>query len=133
MRTLLLVAISALTGCATNAKFQENMNRWMGQSESSLISGMWPPASVYTVSDTEKVLTYQQSGQMVLPGQTYNTPVTTTTYGQVNSRPFSAQSTTYVPQQGAPTVIGLSCTVNVTITNGWVSRWQANGNHCVSR
>jgi hypothetical protein len=63
----------------------------------------------------------------------YTTPVTTNTTGYYNATPFNAQSTTYVPQQTAPTIIGLSCTVNITIHNGWVTAWRANGNNCVSR
>lgn len=133
MRHTIAVLALVLSGCATSAKFQANMDGWMGQSEGNLIAGMGPPQSVYPLDDYTKVLTYANSGQMVLPGQTYSTPMTTNTTGYVNNRPFNAQSTTYVPQQGPATVIGLSCTVNITVHNGFVTGWRANGNHCVSR
>lgn len=133
MRRAIAVLAVALVGCATNAKFQANMNGWMGQSEGALVSTMGPPASVYTLDADTKVLTYASHGQMVLPGQTYSTPVTTNTTGYMNTQPFNMQSTTYVPQQGPATVIGLSCVINITIHNGYVSASRANGNNCVSR
>lgn len=125
--------LASLPGCATHAKFAANMDGWIGQSELSLVSGMGVPRSVYTIDATSKVLTWTRSGQMVLPGQTYSTPVTTTTTGYVNNGAFNAQSTTYIPQQGAATVIGLNCTINVTLHDGQVTAWRSFGNHCVSR
>jgi hypothetical protein len=128
-----ILLLAALAGCATQAKFQANMDGWIGRSEASLVGGMGPPQSVYTIDATAKVLTWNHSGQVVLPGQTYTTPTTTNTTGYINNRPFNAQSTTYTQQQGAPTVIGLNCTVNVTLHDGFVTAWQSFGNNCVSR
>lgn len=122
-----------LAACATQKKFQANMNGWIGRSEADLISTMGPPQSVYSLDSDTKILTYVRSGQMVLPGQSYSTPVTTNTTGYYNAQPFNAQSTTYVAQQGPATVINMSCTVNLTIHSGSIAAWRANGNNCVSR
>jgi len=133
MRTIVLVAACAVAGCATTTKFRETMDGWMHSPEERFIAAYGPPQNVYMVSAEEKVLTYVQSSHAVIPGTVYSTPVTTTTYGQVGMQNFNARSTTYVPQQGAPTVIDLSCTINVTVRNGELVNWSANGNHCVSR
>lgn len=134
MKCLGLVAtVLLLGGCATSAKFSAKMDRWVGQSEGNLVEGLGPPQSVYTLDKDVKILTYSRQGQMVLPGQIYTTPVTTNTNGYYNNTPYSAQSTTYLQQQGAPMVIGMSCTINFTIHSGLVYAWRANGNNCVSR
>lgn len=130
---VLVVAAILLGGCATSAKFSAKMDSWVGQSEGNLVSGLGPPQSVYTLDKDVKILTYARQGQMVLPGQVYTTPVVTNTTGYYNNNPYNAQSTTYVQQQGAPMVIGMSCTINFTIHSGWVYAWSAHGNNCVSR
>lgn len=127
------LAAMALVGCATSAKFQTNMDNLMHEDVGRAIAYLGAPVNVYQIDADRKVLTFQSSGQMVLPGQTYNTAVTTNTTGYVNNRAFNAQSTTYVPQQGPATVIGLSCTVTVTTKYDLVIEWHANGNHCVSK
>jgi hypothetical protein len=133
MRRAIWMGALALAGCATQAKFESRLDSWMGHRESELLASYGPPQSVYTVSDHERVLTYVQTGQIVLPGQNYTTPMVTNTNGYVGGTNYHATSTTYLPQQGAPTVIGLSCTVNFTVVGEIVTRWRWQGNHCVSQ
>lgn len=142
MESLLAVAlIAALTGCATGAKFQTKMNGFVGQSEAAVVGAYGPPMNSYVLGDGSRVLQYTRGGQAVIPGMTTMQPVTTNTYGNMNlnqgfrqtSGNYSQTSTTYVPQQGAATVVNLACTVNFTIDKaGIVQAWRAEGNHCVS-
>jgi hypothetical protein len=134
MKRSAMLVLACLAGCATSGKFQANMDSMMGGDIGPVVSWLGPPANVFQVNASDKVYTFQSGGgQLVLPGQTYNTAVTSRTTGYVNSTPYTANTTTYVPQQGPATVIPLSCTVNVTTHNDVVNRWQANGNHCISK
>jgi hypothetical protein len=133
MKIAALISLLALIGCATSGKFQANMDSLMHEDVGRVIGWLGPPVNVYNMDDGRKILTFENHGQIVMPGQTYNTPMTTNTTGYVNNHPFNAQSTSYVAQQGPATVIGLSCTVSVTTKNDLVIDWRANGNHCVSR
>lgn len=143
MRIAALLAAVALTGCATNAKFQEDWNSMIGNHEIHVLSYYGPPQSSYTLADGSKVLTYTRSAQMVMPGATTYQPVTTNTRGNVTlnrgiqpmaTGTYTQQSTTYVQQQAPSTVIPLNCTVHVTIdAKAIVRSWQAQGNHCVAK
>lgn len=141
MRTLFTLAAILIAGCATQAKFQEKMNSFVGRSEAVLVGHYGPPLGSYTLTDGSKVLQYTRSGQMVLPGAQTTQAVTTNTTGNVtlnqglhqSTGNYNSTSTTYVPQQAPATVIQLGCTINFTIdAGGTVRAWSANGNHCVA-
>lgn len=143
MKTMIAAAALALllAGCATQAKFQDKMNSFVGRSEAVLVGAYGPPQSSYTLTDGSKVLQYSRSGQMVLPGATTTQPVTTNTTGNVTMNQglrqttgtYNQTSTTYVPQQAPSTIVQLGCTVNFTIdAGGTVRAWNASGNHCVA-
>lgn len=143
MRALLLATLTvALTGCATQAKFQAKMNNFIDQSEAVVIGIYGPPQSSYVLGDGTKVIQYTRGGTMVMPGATTYQPVTTNTYGNMTLNQglrtttgnYNQTSTTYVQQQGPAIPINLSCTVNFTIDKeGIVRRWNSEGNHCVSQ
>lgn len=133
--------LAALAGCATQAKFQDKMNSFVGRPEAVLVGAYGPPQGSYTLNDGSKVLQYARSGQMVLPGVTTTQPVTTNTTGNMTlnqgmrqtTGTYNQTSTTYVQQEAPSTVVQLSCTVNFTIDAGGVVRaWNASGNHCVA-
>jgi len=142
VKTILAAAVAALlVGCATNAKFQTKMEGFVGQPEAVVVGTYGPPQSSYQLTDGSKVLQYTRRSQMVMPGATTTTPVTTTTNGNVTlnqglrqtTGTYSQTSTTNVEQQAAPTVVHLGCTVNFTIDKAGVVRaWSAQGNRCVA-
>lgn len=138
---LYLIAVTAITGCATHGKFVSKMDGFVGQPERVIVSTYGPPQASHTLTDGSKVLQYSRGGQMVLPGSTTYQPVTTNTTGQVavyqglrQARgTYSQQSTTYEARQAPPTVVDLWCTVNFTIdAAGIVRAWSSSGNHCVA-
>lgn len=145
MKSLIAAAAAALVlaGCATHGKFVTKMDGFIGQPESVIVGMYGPPQSSYVLGDGSRVLQYTRGRQMVLPGATTYQPVRTTTTGNMTLQQgmslqqttgiYSATSTAWVPQQGAPTTINLSCTVNFTIgADGVVQRWASEGNHCVA-
>jgi len=143
MRLLLVIAqVAALAGCATQAKFQVKMDRFIGQSEALVVGTYGPPQNSYVLNDGTKVLQYTRGGTILMPGVTTSQPVTTNTTGSMTvnqgmrttTGTYNQTSTTYVPQQTAAVPINLSCTVNFTVDKeGIVRRWSAEGNHCVSQ
>jgi len=126
-------AVLALAGCATQEKFRAIMDTYIGASEQSLVSGLGIPSGSYAFNEHSKVLTFERSGQMVLPGVQTTQAVSSTTTGYVNSRPFTAQTTTYVPQQGAPMLIQMNCTIRFSLWDGVVRSYTWEGNNCKAR
>lgn len=115
-------AMVALTGCATQAKFKEGMDSWLGSTEGNLVSTLGPPMSVYPTGDGGKILSYSRGGNMQMPGSLNST---TRVYG----------NTAYTQTNVMPGAnIQLWCNVNFTLdSRGIVQQWNSNGNHCVSR
>ena len=137
-----LAAIVAMVGaCATHAKFEAKMNRFIGQPEGQLVGMYGPPQASYQLNDGSRVLQYTRGGTMVIPGAQTMQPATTNTTGnltlnqgmQQTTGVYNSTSTTYVPHQAPGTAVQFSCTVNFTIDQGGIIRqWRASGNHCVS-
>ena len=121
-KLMVMLAVSALAGCATQAKFETMLSTWVGADENRLISQWGPPDSVYPMTDGSKILTYRRAGQQFVPG--YAT-ATTTTYGN--------QSFTQV--NGSPgMMIAQNCKIDWTVRpDGRVSQWRWEGNACKSR
>ena len=141
-RFIPLLAVLVFSGCATQAKFQAKMDNFIGQSERVVVGTYGPPQNSYVLSDGSKVIQYTRGGSVIIPGTTTYKPVTTNTYGNVTlhqglrttTGAYNQTSTTYVQQQAPSTPINLSCTVNFTIDkDGIVQRWNAEGNHCVTK
>jgi hypothetical protein len=122
-KLLMVVAVLSLSACATRANYEAALNSWIGHPESELVGAWGPPVNGYTAPDGVRILTYNSSGQMTLPG----TPPSYTTNCVGN--------TCYTNPVGGtrPTTINLSCATNFTVTNGVISTWRYQGNNCVSR
>ena len=117
-----LLAVVALTGCATAEKYEAILNTFVNQPERSLIHGWGPPASVYE-SCGDKYLTYQDSRTAYLPGSapTYQTQVIGNT----------AYTSSY---GGSPGFIAhMSCKTTFTVVGGMVKSWRYEGNNCRAR
>ena len=119
----LLIALAFIvSGCATAAKFQKNMDSWINQPESQLLSQYGPPHRVYE-SGGVKYLTYGNSRTAVIPGTnpTYQSTVVgntvyTNSYG------------------GTPAVpVNLSCDITFEVVNGYINRVTWRGNNCVAK
>lgn len=118
---LALFVAFLLVGCATTENYEKILRSWIGSSEGALISSWGAPDSNYTSGD-RTYLTYVRSGSMTIPGTapTYQTQVIGNT----------AYTTSY---GGSPaTTIGLHCKTTFTVSNGRITNWRYQGNHCVA-
>lgn len=120
-RLSLLIIMLTLSGCATEAKYQEILRGWVGQDELSLVRGWGPPARSYEAGG-HKFLEYSREGNMYLPGTapTYQTSV----YGN------TAYTNTY---GGTPAMnIALSCITTFEIAEGKIVGGTWRGNNCTA-
>lgn len=118
---LLFTLAFFVSGCATAEKFQKNMETWVNQPESKLLSQYGPPHRVYE-SGGVKYLTYANSRTAVIPGT--NPSYQSTVIG----------NTIYTDSYGGtPSVpVNLSCTITFEIVNGYINRVTWRGNNCVA-
>lgn len=125
MRGLVLgfIAMLALAGCATTARYEQVLASWVGETEGALVSSWGPPVDVYQAPDGMRVLTYRSAGNIFIPG---TSPTYTSTV---------VGNTVYTQAHGgtAPTSIPLACTTNFTVVGGVITSWRWQGNNCTSR
>lgn len=124
MRRLLmtLLLVFGLVGCATEAKYGQMLDTWLGSSESELISKWGVPSSVYE-ADGVKYLTYRYSATGYVPGTpaTYQTNVIGNTIytNKIGGTPGMAYQS--------------SCDTTFTVKGGKIVYWSWQGNACRMR
>ena len=110
-----------LAGCATEAKYGEMLDTWMGASESQLVSSWGVPHSVYE-ADGVKYLTYRNSATGYVPGTapSYQTNI--------------VGNTIYTNRIGGTPgyVISRWCDTTFTVRDGRIVNWSWKGNGCRS-
>jgi hypothetical protein len=138
LRPSILLSI-LLAGCATTSGYEA---MWVGDSADHLVSVWGPPQQEYRQSAGGRVLEYQRSGQVVLPGVTTYQPQTTYTSGTISAvgstgnyvnGSYGGTTTTFVPHISAPTVISKQCVTRFTADpSGRITSWAWQGNACRS-
>lgn len=100
-----------LAGCATEGKFREKLQTYVGTDVNSAIEHLGPPTSVYTMPNGNKSYTWMRSaGSMAMAS--YNP------YG------YSAYGTSFM----------IYCKVTMTANaSNEIINWHYEGNQCVSR
>jgi hypothetical protein len=142
-QTSRLVLLSLLlASCATTAGYEAVLQTWVGDTTDHLVSVWGIPHQEYRQNGGGKILEYERSGQIVLPGQTTYQAQTTYTSGTVSgvgsngnavNGSYDGTSTTYVPHTSAPTVIQRSCVTRFAAdANGRITNWAWQGNSCRS-
>jgi hypothetical protein len=134
LSTMILMLI-ALVGCATTGGYEAVLQTWVGDTADHLVSVWGVPQQEYSLNGGGKVLQYERSGQIVLPGTTIYQPQTTYSAGTVSGSGLNASyngtATTYVPQISAPTVISQRCVTRFTAdASGRIVNWSWQGNAC---
>lgn len=131
---LFLLFTLALGACATTAGYEAILNTWKGVTEEKLVAKWGPPRSVYKQSNGGRILTYNRSRSVYVPGTTTTTPqsnfVTTVVGGQMVSGYVTTDVTTTTP--GYTT--NLSCTTHFYVNaSGIIYSWRWRGNSCRAR
>lgn len=129
---VIVLAISLIAGCATNAKFVENLKSWEGNHADGLIVAWGPPQSESTLSNGEKVLQYYY-GRNVNVSFPVTTPTTTQHYGTVNGQSFHGYSTSTQTQMYNSNVHYWCKIVFRTNSAGYIYSWRWEGNNCVAK
>lgn len=121
MKNMLIALVFGflLAGCATEAKYNEMLDTWMGSQESELISKWGVPSSVYETDGT-KYLTYRYSSTGYVPGTppSYQTNI--------------IGNTVYTNRVGGTSgmVYQSSCDTTFTVKSGKIVHWSWQGNAC---
>lgn len=118
-------ACASLSGCATQAKYKEKLNTWIGAPVDNLVSSWGYPSSQLTAPNGNTVYVYERSGGYVTP-TTSTTNASVTGYG--NSAYGTATTTTYGGQ-----FISMSCRTFFEVgPSRTIVSWRYEGNACKS-
>ena len=117
IRIILLVALCAITGCATTGGYEQALTSWVGSNINEVINSKhWGyPSSSFTAPDGNKVYVFDQGLSMGVPAQT-----TINTYG----------ATTYATTTGGGTATFWCRTYFEVDKNENIIRGRYEGNNC---
>jgi hypothetical protein len=131
-----------LAGCASTAGYEAVLRTWVGDTTDHLVAVWGVPQQEYGLQGGGKVLQYERSGTIVLPGATTYQAQTTYSNGSVSgygsngnsvNGSYNGTSTTYVPEKSDPIVIAQRCVTRFTAdASGRINRWSWEGNACRS-
>jgi hypothetical protein len=96
-KNIVIILVSlVLLGCATTQNFESNLNRYLGRSESDVVSLLGPPSSFYETADA-RFLTWSSSSNVFIPAtpSTYQSTVIGNTVYTTPIGGSSAQNITY--------------------------------------
>jgi limonene-1,2-epoxide hydrolase len=117
-----LMAVLALSGCATTAAYEGILRSFVGTSETELVRQWGPPASVYQNEDA-RFLTYNRAGQAYIPG-TAPTMYTTQIGNTYQTQAVGGMSAM---------LLAMNCTTTFELHDGKVTNWRWQGNYCKAR
>ncbi len=118
MKKFCCLLLSVLVaGCATQEKYAQMLNNYVGFSEEELVSRMGPPDNVYELNKNTKYLTYKREYRY------YNPPSATTHFWG---------NTAYTDFHGGYEQ-KLWCNTTFTLKNRVVENYRFEGNNCVAK
>ncbi len=125
MKKLILLSL-LLTACSHSQTYQQSLQPWVGMPEISLYDSWGRPASGFYVTPQTKVVTYIQTEDKPING---------------NTRPYSGIEVDYeaieTPDYGENLINNADdnyyCKTSFTITNGEIVNYTFNGDDCVVR
>ncbi len=117
--SVVIVLVTLLAACATERRYEEQLDAWIGASERELVESWGPPDSVYELEDT-RYLTYVVDRIVVLPGTGPRY------YGGIDDDRYYA-----FPLGGFdPRVINQFCKTSFSLVDGAIVGWRWDGNDC---
>lgn len=127
---LLLIFLSA---CATEEKYNRNLNMLIDKNESDLLTDFGKPSAQKIINRHQKILTYTKAESMYVPSEfyDYNNPPYVGAYD-----PFYPFNDMYIynPMSRYLGVdVKLYCQTSFLLENNIIKSWHTRGNDCVAR
>lgn len=113
----IILALVFITACATEAKYENNLNSMVGFNKRDLIDAWGPPAKTYKLDNKTEYLTYETSTSSYVPGTSRTSLLGDTAYTNYNNG----------------YMMNYTCSTTFTLENGIVSSWRHSGNNCVAQ
>jgi hypothetical protein len=110
-----------LAACASTARYEEKLARWVGHPEDELVKSWGPPSAIYERGG-RKFITYARSAQANVPGLVpgYESRV-------VGNVPFPPQA-----EVASGHIEAQTCTTTFESEKGRITGWRLDGNACRS-
>ena len=123
---------AVVSGCASTAKYEAQLNTWIGVDEEALIAAWGVPDKEYRMDDGKKAVAFVRKDAYETGGYTRVTPQTTYQTGTIDGKPYSGTSTTYVTETVPSEKHKLFCKTSFIINAaGKIESWHHEGNNCV--
>jgi len=128
---LIICAALALSGCATAAKYNAELNAEIGKTSSALISKYGTPTRVKRLANGDEIYTYVNINYQVLPSPNYYFNTDFMTEDEMFA-PFTYGGNEIPVGNFMGEVITDYCNTKFYLKNNVVTSWQWRGNACVA-
>lgn len=138
MKLLLRVVLMLLmTGCTTTARYEADLQEWVGQSLDTLVLAWGPPQSSYTLKDGRKVIEYLRQQIVHHPGHMFLMPRTVYQEGLTydnDGKPtgiFRSDGVVFLPEEEPASDSFWQCRTRFIVdTQDIIRQWHWEGNNC---
>lgn len=126
MKKLVLCLVILLSACASTGNYENTLQPWVGSSETNLYQNWGNPASEFYVTPDTKIVTYIQTENQPIDGNTQP-------YAGIEVDYQAIETPNYGEDLSNNDNNEYYCKTSFTITNGEVVDYNFNGDDCVAR
>ena len=122
--------VAVLAACATTKNYERILESWVGAHVDDLVHSWGPPDYAFELSSGGKIIEYEATRNVFIPGSSFSTPITTVSRNPDGS---IVTSTTYVQHHTHAQNFTKSCTTRFNVeTDGTIAEWEWEGNDCIA-
>ncbi len=130
--SLALVALFVLEGCATEAKYNKELESFVNQPVENVEAKFGKPSAVKMLDDGSEVISYTKVDQTYIPSEYYLYGDTFIPGQEVVYSPFNGDYDFYPFEQSFGYTVEFVCQTSFLVDKGIVKAWRWKGNNCVA-
>lgn len=125
----LLILVLLLFACTTNVAYENKLQKWIGQSEASLIKSWGKPTAQKIISDGQIILSYTKQNEYFVPTEYfYDYPGWDS--ADIMYDPFFTEDSFAPYAQITDMEVQQICQTSFTVQNGIIQSYKFRGNDC---
>ncbi len=127
-----LSAAALLCSCASEKKYNQELNQMLNQPVSRVEGKFGRPSAVKLLGDDSKVITYTKVNESYVPSEYYIYGNTFIPGQEVVYSPFTGDYDFYPFEQSFGYTVEYTCQTSFLVEHGVVKAWRWKGNNCVA-
>lgn len=127
-----LAAAALLCGCATEKKYDRELDGFLNQPVTKLEARFGKPSAAKILDDDSQVITYTKVDESYVPSEYYMYDDTLVPGQEVVYSPFNGDYDFYPFERSFGYTVEFVCQTSFLVEKGIVRAWRWKGNNCVA-